>query len=196
LKDGELVSYFWPAQPANGRLHVFVKLASGGESCFRYFVRQMLTIQSYLWATRHCLHRMNMLSPSEPLERPPKRSHSGNDTEIQVKKPKANGDSSQCEQVSLSSPLTTEETEASMVPALEGFENYIISLATGKLDGYLDSFRGEDQATISGVDLPLGPGPNLLLHDLGQNYIGSLSYCRTVFVMSGQLGEQLTLMLL
>jgi hypothetical protein len=82
--------------------------------------------------------------PPEPLKCPSKRPLFGNErtnTEIQVKKHKVNGDSCQRDQVSLDSPLTTDETEASMVPALEGFENYIISLATGKLDGYLDSFR-------------------------------------------------------
>ena len=31
LKDWKTISYFWPDQPAIGRLHVFIKLPSSGE---------------------------------------------------------------------------------------------------------------------------------------------------------------------
>ncbi|KAF8521901.1 hypothetical protein BU17DRAFT_87449 [Hysterangium stoloniferum] len=57
------------------------------------------------------------------------------------------------------------ETEATMATAIERFEDYIKYLATGKLDGYLDSTRREDKLTDLEVTLPLGP--ILLLHDLG-----------------------------
>jgi hypothetical protein len=70
---------------------------------------------------------------------------------------------------SLGAPLTITEAQARMASALEGFENYIQSLATGKLDGYFDPFRPEDQAIVPEVDLPLGPGLILLLHDLGKH---------------------------
>ncbi|KAF8512021.1 hypothetical protein BU17DRAFT_96670 [Hysterangium stoloniferum] len=59
------------------------------------------------------------------------------------------------------------ETNAMMAAAIKGFENYIKYLATGKLDGYLDSTRCEDKLTDLEVKLPLNP--SLLLHDLGNH---------------------------
>ncbi|KAF8512020.1 hypothetical protein BU17DRAFT_96669 [Hysterangium stoloniferum] len=59
------------------------------------------------------------------------------------------------------------ETNATMAAAIKGFENYIKYLATGKLDGYLDSTRREDKLTDLEVKLPLNP--ILLLHDLGNH---------------------------
>jgi hypothetical protein len=96
-----------------------------------------------------------------------------------------------CEQFSLVSPLrlTLKETEANMAAALAGFENYMEYLATGKLDGYLDSIRREDKVTDLEVHLPLDP--ILLLHDLGkhldQERVRELFIHDTVFVPSGQL---------
>ncbi|KAF8521957.1 hypothetical protein BU17DRAFT_64682 [Hysterangium stoloniferum] len=63
--------------------------------------------------------------------------------------------------------LTDKETNATMAAAIKGFENYIKYLATGKLDGYLDSTRREDKLTDLEVKLPLNP--ILLLHDLGNH---------------------------
>ena len=54
-----------------------------------------------------------------------------------------------------------------MAAAFAGFEEYIEYLATGKLDGYLDSIRPEDKLKMIGVDLPLNP--ILLIHDLGKH---------------------------
>jgi hypothetical protein len=64
-----------------------------------------------------------------------------------------------------------------------GFEKYVEYLATGKLDGYLDSIRREDKVT----DLePLDQ--ILLLHDLGKHLdqarIEQLFIHDTVFVVS------------
>ena len=53
-----------------------------------------------------------------------------------------------------------------MAAALAGFEKYIEYLATGELDGRLDSIRPEDKLTKFRVHLPLEP--NLLIHDLGK----------------------------
>ena len=54
-----------------------------------------------------------------------------------------------------------------MANALAGFEKYFEYLATGELDGRLDSIRPEDKLTKFGVHLPINPF--LLLHDLGMN---------------------------
>ena len=54
-----------------------------------------------------------------------------------------------------------------MATAFAGFEDYIEYLATGKLDGYLDSIQREDKNTDLKVDLNLDP--ILLLHDLGKH---------------------------
>jgi hypothetical protein len=74
-----------------------------------------------------------------------------------------------------------------MAAALDGFEQYIEYLATGKLDGYLDSIRREDKVQLIGVDLPRDP--ILLIHDLGkypdQERIRDLFIHDTVFVVPG-----------
>jgi hypothetical protein len=74
-----------------------------------------------------------------------------------------------------------------MTTAFAGFENYIDHLATGKLDGYLDSIRREDKVTDLKVHLPRDP--ILLIHDLGkhldQERIRELFIKDTVFVTSG-----------
>ena len=79
-----------------------------------------------------------------------------------------------------------EETEAKMAVAFKAFKEYIKLLASGKLDGYLDSTRREDKVTVSGMILP--NGPNLLLHNLGMRVdlgrIKNLFINDTVFVAS------------
>ena len=86
-------------------------------------------------------------------------------------------------------PLTLKETEANMATAFAGFEDYIEYLATGKLDGYLDSIRREDKITDLNVDLNLDT--TLLLHDIGkhvdQEQIQRFFIRDTVFVASRQL---------
>ncbi|KAF8510678.1 hypothetical protein BU17DRAFT_97886 [Hysterangium stoloniferum] len=62
--------------------------------------------------------------------------------------------------------LTEKETKATTAATIQEFDNYLKYLATGKLDGYLDSIRCEDKLTDLNVDLPLHP--ILLLHDLGK----------------------------
>ncbi|KAF8500012.1 hypothetical protein BU17DRAFT_59107 [Hysterangium stoloniferum] len=62
--------------------------------------------------------------------------------------------------------LTEKETKATTAATIQEFDNYLKYLATGKLDGYLDSIRCEDKLTDLKVDLPLHP--ILLLHDLGK----------------------------
>ena len=83
---------------------------------------------------------------------------------------------------------TEEETEEKMAVAFKPFEEYIKHLATGKLDGYLDSTRREDKVTVSGVLLP--NGPSLLLHNLGKDVdlgrIRNLFTDDTVLVVSAQ----------
>ena len=54
-----------------------------------------------------------------------------------------------------------------MAAVLAGFGPYIEYLATGKLDGYLDSIRHEDKVIVDGVYLP--HDPILLIHDLGNH---------------------------
>jgi hypothetical protein len=54
-----------------------------------------------------------------------------------------------------------------MADALAGFEKYFEYLATGKLDGRLDSIRPEDKLERFGVVLPVNP--ILLLHGLGKH---------------------------
>ena len=94
-------------------------------------------------------------------------------------------------QFSLASPphLTLKETEANMAAALADFEPYIKYLATGKLDGYLDSIRLEDKVEVPEVNLPRDP--ILLIHDLGkhldQERIRDLFIHDTVFVWPGLL---------
>jgi hypothetical protein len=84
---------------------------------------------------------------------------------------------------------TKEETESKMAIAFQPFEQYIERLATGKLDGYLDSIRHEDKVTLPGLYLP--KHTNILLHDLGkyadQGRINKLFIEDTVFVASAQL---------
>ena len=74
-----------------------------------------------------------------------------------------------CEQFSLDSPprLDRRQTEIKMVDALAGFEKYFEYLATGELDGHLDSIRPEDKLEKFGVVLPVNP--ILLLHNLGKH---------------------------
>jgi len=76
-----------------------------------------------------------------------------------------------------------------MALAFKPFKEYIKHLASGKLDGYLDSTRREDKVTVSGVLLP--NDPNLLLHNLGMDVdlgrIKNLFINDTVFVASAQL---------
>jgi hypothetical protein len=67
----------------------------------------------------------------------------------------------------LAPSLTHHETETKMANAFVGFEKYIKYLATGKLDGYLDSIRDEDKVTGLGVEL--FPHPILLIHNLGKD---------------------------
>lgn len=73
--------------------------------------------------------------------------------------------------------------------AYKPFEEYIKYLATGKLDGYLDSTRREDMISVSEV-LLIDDGPNLLLHNLGKDVdlgrIGNLFTDDTVLVASAQ----------
>ena len=75
-----------------------------------------------------------------------------------------------------------------MAVAFKPFEEYVKYLATGKLDGYLDSTRREDKVTVPGVLLP--NGLSLLLHNLGKGAdlgrIGNLSTDDTVLVASAQ----------
>jgi hypothetical protein len=75
-----------------------------------------------------------------------------------------------------------------MAVAFKPFEQYVKYLATGKLDGYLDSTRREDKVTVPGVLLP--NGRSLLLHNLGKDVdlgrIGNLFTDDTVFVASAQ----------
>ncbi|KAF8338350.1 hypothetical protein F5887DRAFT_1137571 [Amanita rubescens] len=54
-----------------------------------------------------------------------------------------------------------------MTKAFEGFEEYIEYLATGKLDGHLDSIQPEDKLKKFRVNLP--HRPILLIHDLGKH---------------------------
>jgi len=79
-----------------------------------------------------------------------------------------------------------------MAAALTGFEKYIEYLATGELDGYLDSIRPEDKLAKFGVHLP--HKPILLIHNLGKHpdqeriedlFKPSSEYgiCDTVFVV-------------
>ena len=95
---------------------------------------------------------------------------------------------SPCEQFSSGSPpaITRAETEAKLASSLEGFEKYIQYLATGRLDGFLDSIRREDKDIDHGVHLPLDP--ILLLHDLGkypnQERINEMFTGDTMFVAS------------
>ena len=84
---------------------------------------------------------------------------------------------------------TEEETENKMAVAFKPFKEYMKCLASGKLDGYLDSTRREDKLTVSGVLLP--NDPNLLLHNLGMGVdmerIKNLFINDTVFVAPSQL---------
>ncbi|KAF8340069.1 hypothetical protein F5887DRAFT_919598 [Amanita rubescens] len=67
-----------------------------------------------------------------------------------------------------SSPrIDRQQTEIKMAKALAGFEKYFEYLATGELDGRLDSIRPEDKLIKFGVHLP--NNPILLLHDLGMH---------------------------
>ena len=54
-----------------------------------------------------------------------------------------------------------------MADTLAGFEKYFEYLATGELDGRLDSIRPEDKLKKFKIDLPVEP--ILLLHDLGKH---------------------------
>jgi len=84
---------------------------------------------------------------------------------------------------------TMEKMESKMAVAFKPFEEYIKCLASGKLDGYLDSTRREDKVTVPGVSLL--KEPFLLLHDLGMNVdmkrIENLFIRDTVCVASAQL---------
>jgi hypothetical protein len=74
-----------------------------------------------------------------------------------------------------------------MIAALEDFGDYMEYLATGKLDGYLDSIRRENKVTD--LDLGLPRNPILLIHELGRHQdperIRELFVHDTVFVTSG-----------
>ena len=54
-----------------------------------------------------------------------------------------------------------------MTHAFVGFKKYFENLASGELDGRLDSIRPEDKLIKSEVDLPIDPV--LLLHNLGKH---------------------------
>ena len=76
-----------------------------------------------------------------------------------------------------------------MAAALAGFEKYIEFLATGELNGHLDSIRPEDKLSKFGVHLPLNP--TLLIHDLGKHTnqeIKELFECGTRKIMFVVLG--------
>ena len=75
---------------------------------------------------------------------------------------------SDCERSSAESPprLSKADMQASIARAFEPFKQYIEYLATGKLDGYLDSVHREDKFTVPG--LVMSTDPHLLLHNLGK----------------------------
>ena len=75
---------------------------------------------------------------------------------------------SDCERSSaVSSPrLSKADMQARIARAFEPFEQYIEYLATGKLDGYLDSVDRKDKLTVPG--LIMSTDPHLLLHGLGK----------------------------
>ena len=52
-----------------------------------------------------------------------------------------------------------------MEEAIKPFEEYLVDLANGKLDRYLDSLEPEGKEAYVGIGLPLAP--KLLLHRLG-----------------------------
>jgi hypothetical protein len=72
------------------------------------------------------------------------------------------------EQISLVSPqpMTYSEARHGLKFSFCGFGHYISSLASGKLDGYLDSIQPGNPAEGLGINLPIDP--ILLLHDLGK----------------------------
>jgi hypothetical protein len=74
-----------------------------------------------------------------------------------------------CEYSLAQSPeqLSNEELQANMTSSFAPFETYIKYLATGKLDGYLNSTRPEDKCSVPGV--VLSTDPQLLLHGLGKH---------------------------
>jgi hypothetical protein len=75
-----------------------------------------------------------------------------------------------------------------LASSLEGFEKYIQCLATGKLDGFLDSIRHEDKDVDLEAVASLPLDPILLLHDLGrypdQERINELFTGDTMFVVT------------
>ncbi len=54
-----------------------------------------------------------------------------------------------------------------MAKAFAGFEKYIEYLATGELDGHLDSIQPEDK--LAKFRVYLNTRPILLIHDLGKH---------------------------
>lgn len=62
--------------------------------------------------------------------------------------------------------MTFQEAITEMESTFKGFEKYIRSLASGKLDTFFDSLQPGNEAAGLGVHLP--HGPILLLHDLGK----------------------------
>ena len=91
------------------------------------------------------------------------------------------------------SRLPRRQMETKMADALRGFEKYFDSLATGKLDGYLDSTQPEDKVTDLGV--VLHRHPILLTHELGKHpdqerieelfHCDKYNRCDIVFVVPG-----------
>ena len=75
---------------------------------------------------------------------------------------------SDCQRSSVVSPprLSQADMQARIARAFEPFEQYVEYLATGKLDGYLDSVDRKDKLTVPG--LIMSTDPHLLLHDLGK----------------------------
>ena len=92
-----------------------------------------------------------------------------------------------CERSSAVSPprLSKADMQAKITLAFEPFKQYIGYLATGKLDGYLDSVDRKDKLTVPG--LRMSTNPHLLLHDLSkytdQERVGHLFQSGTTSVI-------------
>ncbi|KAF8344443.1 hypothetical protein F5887DRAFT_1204973 [Amanita rubescens] len=68
-----------------------------------------------------------------------------------------------------SSPPSLARQEMEAKWSMQGFENYIDYLATGKLDVYLDSIKREDKVTDLDLGVVLPLHPILLIHELGKH---------------------------
>ena len=85
---------------------------------------------------------------------------------------------------------TTDQLQDDMARAFEKYASYIQYLAEGKLDGFLDSLKEEDNNLPDGLnDMQNRRGPFLLLHGLGRfcdtEQIEELFSECTVFVAAG-----------